>query len=491
MKIHLRAALLCGVVSLFITGCEYPGMTRESEEDDFFFTGSYTQTVADTPTENEYKWLVKPSIQASNIITSDPSQIDTNDDMNRSFLDASIIYDNGKYGFIDYDGNLILEPAYDYYYICSCGEMILYNVLESDDNKIESCSLNIYGELSYDTAVHEDRSPEYFWDENTQKTYVRNRNENFAKEYIGNETVAAVNTNVIDVGDGNYSVPSNANSFYGLVKNNKVIMDFNYEDYFAPAFRKVNSTGIALKKDGKWGYVSAEGNEVIPFECNDVLSAYYGNLAGESENSHPYLFSGGYVPVSIGSEYYYYDMEGNRVASDTAFEQARPVINGRAWVKCNGKWGVIQLGEIKEIKRLTSTTTKQKTAEKPKKTTTKKEDSSSKSDDSDSSKSETTTKKTTASSKKTTKAAPKTQKAKPQNTAKQTTKATTTKPTTTPKATTTPKPTTTPRATTTTKKLQPPKLPQQLHILKTQLHQIRLNKKRPLIFFHQRPLFYI
>lgn len=448
MNFHLKAAALCGAVSLLLTGCELPGTAHENEEDDFFFTGSYTQATSDAPIENEYKWLVKPSIQASNIITSDLSQIDTNDDMNRSFLDASIIYDNGKYGFIDYDGNLILEPSYDYYYICSCGEMILYNMSGDEDNTIESCSLNIYGELSYDATVHEDRSPEYFWDESSQKVYVRNRNEMFAKEYTGSEAVAAANTNVIDIGDGNFSVPSNANSFYGLVKDNKVIMDFDYDNYFAPAFRKANSTGIALKKDGKWGYVSADGNEVIPFECNDVLSAYYGNLAGESGNSHPYLFSGGYVPVSIGSEYYYYDMEGNRVASDTTFEQARPVINGRAWVKCNGKWGVIQLGEIKDIKRLTSTTTKQKTAKKPKKTTPKKRDSSSKSDDSDSSKSETTTKKTTASSKKTTKAASQTKKAKPQNTAKRTTKATTAKPTTTTKATTTAKATTTKKATT-------------------------------------------
>lgn len=447
MKIHLRAALICGAISLMLTGCDLPGVTQESDDDDdFFFTGSYAQTVADTPTENEYKWLVKPSIQAANIITSDLSKIDTNEEMNRSFLRASIIDINGKYGFIDYDGNLILEPSYDYYYICSCGEMILYNISETDDDKIETCSLDIYGELTYDASVHEDHSPEYFWDETNQKVYVRNHNETFAKEYTGDDTVVAENTNVIDIGDGNYSIPASANAFYGLVKNNKVIMDFDYDDYYSPAFRKTSSTGIALKKDGKWGYVTTDGNEIVPFECDSILSAYYGNLAGESQNSHPYLFSDGYLPVSIGSECYYYDMEGNQVASDTVFEQARPVINGRAWVKCNGKWGIIQLGEIKNIKLPTQTTTTTKKAKKPKKTTTTKKDE-------DSSTTETTKKDTKTNNKTTakstsTKVTTKIQRTKPQTTAKTTPKTTTTaKPTTTTKAATTTKSTTTKKTT--------------------------------------------
>lgn len=355
MKINLKAIMCCGLLSLFLTGCNIPGITKNNDDDDYFLTGTYNNQGDNNSEVTEIKWLKKPSIQASNIITSDLSQINTEDKINRSFLDISIIYNNGKYGFIDFEGNLILSPSYDYYYICSCGEMILYN--KNNDQISETCSIDNDGQITYNTYFHEDNSPEYFWDDSTKKLYVRHKNETFAKEYTESEPIIAQNSSVTKIDYNSYSIAATANPYYALIKNNKIILDFNYEDFYAPPFRNPNSTAIALKKDGKWGYVSSDGDEIIPFECSDILSSFNGSISGDYEKNHPYLFSDGFVPVCINSEFYYYDLEGNRVTNGDSYEQARPVINGKAWVKCNGKWGVIQLGEIKEIKRTTTTTT--------------------------------------------------------------------------------------------------------------------------------------
>ena len=94
--------------------------------------------------------------------------------------------------------------------------------------------------------------------------------------------------------------------------------------------------------------MSSSGKEIIPFKCDGILSSYSGSLIDDAESIHPYLFTEEFVPVSIGSTYGYYNIDGECVVSPGEFEQARPVHNGRAWVRKNGMWGIIQLGEIIE-----------------------------------------------------------------------------------------------------------------------------------------------
>lgn len=354
MQAHMKRRL-CSVIigTMLLSGCSLFG-TSQSDDDDCFLTGGSYADNQVVSSKNEYQWLLKPSIQAANIISSDLGYVNTDDEVNRSFVQTSIIYNNGKYGFINYDGSIILEPSYDYYYICNCGQMILYNM--SDEEISEICTLDKQGQIVYDTYIHEDDAPEYFWDETTQKTYVKKKNEDYAREYTENGIVVAAKTTVTMIEYNSYSIPALTNPVYGVVKDNKMLTDFEYEDYYAPPFRSVKSTAIALKKNGKWGYISEDGSEIIPFECDDILSSYNGSINNISDKSHPYLFSDGFVPVCIDSSYCYYNMSGECVVSHGEFEQARPVVNGKAWVKCNGKWGVIQLGEVKEITLYTTTT---------------------------------------------------------------------------------------------------------------------------------------
>ena len=353
MRKGIKVAVVCIVGTLFLTGCNIPGITKQDETTDDFFVYNSSASESLNEEHDDFNWLKEPSIKATNIITPDVSQVNTNDDFDRAFLNYSIIFNNGKYGFIDYNGDIIVEPLYDNYYICTCGRMILYNKNESQISK--SCTLNENGTIENGAAFHESDSIEYYWDDANKKIYCKTQNESFAREYDDGDSLVAMNANVISIGDNRYSVPANSNRFYALIKDKEPVSSFEYEDYYAPEYRKIKSTAVAFKKNGKWGYMNQDGDEIIPFICSDVFSSFNGNLT--EEDPHPYLFSYGYVPVCIDSKYCYYDLEGNKVSSTIDFEQARPVINGRAWVKEGGKWGVIQLGEIKDYGDITATTT--------------------------------------------------------------------------------------------------------------------------------------
>ena len=89
MKGYLKG-VLCIAISgtICLSGCSLFGTPQD--DDDYFLTGSYAEVSHEATSKNEYKWFLKPSVQASNIITSDLSQINTNNSINRSFIDTSI-----------------------------------------------------------------------------------------------------------------------------------------------------------------------------------------------------------------------------------------------------------------------------------------------------------------------------------------------------------------------------------------------------------------
>lgn len=70
----------------------------------------------------------------------------------------------------------------------------------------------------------------------------------------------------------------------------------------------------------------------------------------------PYIPTENYIPVKINGKCGYYDTQGNEVIPCGTFEDVRPVHNGLAWVKKDGKWGVIQLEDIEpEIEKIITT----------------------------------------------------------------------------------------------------------------------------------------
>ena len=370
------SALTAVVAGAMLTGCAMPW---EKGADDDVAPGGYSYT-ADSNSEQKqaYRWLIEPTINADNIISFDGSQVDPNNEKNTAYANYSVIRQNGKYGIIDYSGNMVVPAEYDDYYTCWCGEVTLFNIINEKNDEYEYCSIDSSNQVVYYAAEHHDSSPRYYWNSNEEKIYVKDSDEEQGEEYTGKKAVVVCEADVKKSDNGFYDISPVNEPLYGLAKKDKLILDMQYTDFYAPAYKGAGLTCIAFENDeGKWGYVGSDGKTIIDFKCDGDMSAYCGKVIDDEMAVHPYLFTDDYLPVSIDSSYGYYDIDGNCIVKPGEFDQARPAQNGKAWVMKSGKWGVIAFGDApveedssEEETTTTTTTTSYITTTTTSKTTT-------------------------------------------------------------------------------------------------------------------------
>lgn len=370
------SALTAVVAGAMLTGCAMPW---EKGADDDVAPGGYSYT-ADSNSEQKqaYRWLIEPTINADNIISFDGSQVDPNNEKNTAYANYSVIRQNGKYGIIDYSGNMVVPAEYDDYYTCWCGEVTLFNIINEKNDEYEYCSIDSSNQVVYYAAEHHDSSPRYYWNSNEEKIYVKDADEEQGEEYTGKKAVVVCEADVKKSDNGFYDISPVSEPLYGLAKKDKLILDMQYTDFYAPAYKGAGLTCIAFENDeGKWGYVGSDGKTIIDFKCDGDMSAYCGRVIDDEMAVHPYLFTDDYLPVSIDSSYGYYDIDGNCIVKPGEFDQARPAHNGKAWVMKSGKWGVIAFGDApveedssEEETTTTTTTTSYITTTTTSKTTT-------------------------------------------------------------------------------------------------------------------------
>lgn len=338
------SALTAVVAGAMLTGCAMPW---EKGADDDVAPGGYSY-MADSNSEQKqaYRWLIEPTINADNIISFDGSQVDPNNEKNTAYANYSVIRQNGKYGIIDYSGNMVVPAEYDDYYTCWCGEVTLFNIINEKNDEYEYCSIDSSNQVVYYAAEHHDSSPRYYWNSNEEKIYVKDADEEQGEEYTGKKAVVVCEADVKKSDNGFYDISPVSEPLYGLAKKDKLILDMQYTDFYAPAYKGAGLTCIAFENDeGKWGYVGSDGKTIIDFKCDGDMSAYCGKVIDDEMAVHPYLFTDDYLPVSIDSSYGYYDIDGNCIVKPGEFDQARPAHNGKAWVMKSGKWGVIAFGD--------------------------------------------------------------------------------------------------------------------------------------------------
>ena len=370
------SALTAVVAGAMLTGCAMPW---EKGADDDVAPGGYSYT-ADSNSEQKqaYRWLIEPTINADNIISFDGSQVDPNNEKNTAYANYSVIRQNGKYGIIDYSGNMVVPAEYDDYYTCWCGEVTLFNIINEKNDEYEYCSIDSSNQVVYYAAEHHDSSPKYYWNSNEEKIYVKDADEEQGEEYTGKKAVVVCEADVKKSDNGFYDISPVSEPLYGLAKKDKLILDMQYTDFYAPAYKGAGLTCIAFENDkGKWGYVGSDGKTIIDFKCDGDMSAYCGKVIDDEMAVHPYLFTDDYLPVSIDSSYGCYDIDGNCIVKPGEFDQARPAHNGKAWVMKSGKWGVIAFGDApveedssEEETTTTTTTTSYITTTTTSKTTT-------------------------------------------------------------------------------------------------------------------------
>ena len=290
----------------------------------------------------EYTWAVEPEIEAEDITyiqSGDLLSFSANEREKQKDSEYAVIVQDGLFGIIRSDGTVVVEPEYtdisEYY-----GGVYLMRRAEPQ----------------YESSVNSGWDL-YFFDEETEEITMaeglgsgpdpmgayyycgglHNINEAYIYlDYQFKEPDSPIpvqqSDDIFESSDGYYGYW--LQGMYAVYSDGVLTTDFIYEECGS------ESDGVlAAKKDGKWGYITADGTEVIPFEYDSSWQIF----SGDEEISYCYAASEGYIPLVKDGMWEMRDTAGNVVIPAGVFEAIRPVNGGKCWVQKNGKWGVIQL----------------------------------------------------------------------------------------------------------------------------------------------------
>lgn len=352
-----------------LTGCDSSESTSASESTN----EELENTSSKEKKEPTYTWQVEPTIEADDIIVFDESYARNETPMLCDFetftataksLEHSkyaIIKCDSKYGFIGYDGQFYVKPSYSYFTSCSCGEVGLNN--EKSDDELENINLTSDYKVLNGQVGHGWATTYQIYDKNLKKLieipepFIDKQmlpckpmwmsivsNSSYYYEYATGGVAQSV---IIDNSDIEKAKVISLEEKYALHNNFKLTTDFIFDLAYSDKYGK---SGIAAcKKDGKWGYYSYDGKEIIPCQFDNVENKINYCKGGDGkiyENTYEaYLPTYGYIAVNKDGGYGYYNTDGKEVIPCGEFELARPVYDGKAWVKKDGKWGVISINE--------------------------------------------------------------------------------------------------------------------------------------------------
>ena len=255
----------------------------------FILTGCYKDTSnldenkiieENTPiNEQAFSWIIEPSIDADDIIDI-------------GIDNTSIIFKNNKYNFISQDGKEILDSYYDNYWINSMESPTEVYVFNSDGNnyKLNSdFSLTedkYFGAEGIDFNIYYNPKNNEFFRMGFEKITINQFNNTELNEYLKNhKTTIAPYIQINEIGNGEFDFEHLKYGYFNI-KDLKIILDAKY-DYALPYYDDIS----AVKENGLAGFINIDGDPIFDF----------------------------------------------------CFEEARSIENKKAWVKKDGKWGLIQI----------------------------------------------------------------------------------------------------------------------------------------------------
>ncbi len=329
------------------------------------------------------EWVVNPTIDADDIIVGDRySGFDTS-------LSSPYVYieRNGKYGLIGYDGEIAVDPEYDSFngddfyglddfvavYDSKSGDTIFvqnYNTSGNENWEMVE-QKKAFGQPGIGT-----NATTYFIDENDGKLYEMNSFSNKPEEtFSADASYVVQKINCVRSKYGIEESSATDEKFYlysggGLGEESFVTEGYKYvysngqgscgwSGYPDNRFITDGYTTVAFSNDmKKWdvydslGYLIASDLET--FDCNldltpwwSPVTAFFNNADSydSAENIYgkpaPFCATEGYIAAKKDGEYGYLDLDGNEVIPFGILEDVRPVHDGKAWAKFEGKWGVL------------------------------------------------------------------------------------------------------------------------------------------------------
>lgn len=316
-----------------------------------------------TVSENliDYEWVVEPTILADDIYylkTGNCYQFSFNELNQQKKSKYAVIRQGDTYGLVDLDGKMFvdmdcssigmyenfyflnkIEPEYDPEYDCNMGSFYV-----DDESEQIKAAVAMRGDIF---------GYKGFWYYCNNEIY--NTNEVMSGIGVGtsNKPVqiafpiqqSSEKYNVLPLGDRKWM--DSLESKYAVYCEGVLSTDFIYDECGS------ESSGLlAVKKDGKWGYVDQTGEVIIPIEYDASWNDYYALYSDNSlMKDYCYAASEGFVPLVKNDVWEMRDTEGELVINPGEFEQICPVYDGKCWVKKDGKWGVIKVAESSEEER--------------------------------------------------------------------------------------------------------------------------------------------
>jgi len=241
--------------------------------------------------------------------------VDPKYDEVRSFSSKkAIVYRNRNIGFIDYSGKEILNPDKSNFFTISdfIGEYAFFLVGESDSNVgfiRDDGSVNIgpvYSQLSFfnGTVAGVKKADSDYFLINMSNRVLTDRGFDYLDCFKNMLTQNCIDDNV-----GKYKL----NDKWGLIniRDGRIITNNEFDDIIYG-----DRSRFIVKKDGRFGAVDEKGKEIIPVQYESLV------------------FSEGYFTFSLNGKYGLMDYNGNKVI-EPRYDRLSKIGNSYA-VYCNG-----------------------------------------------------------------------------------------------------------------------------------------------------------
>ena len=287
-----------------------------------------------------YTWLVLPQFEADALFYLKDDDLDhsSNELICQYQSDYAVYEKAGRYGLIGHDGVVLTEPIYasivvdrTHYLLVTEGEP--YQEVDGQWNTYILSNDTIMPFYGADGYIGQATGVNYYY-----TTELMDTDHQPAREPQVPIPVAHYDTVVTT--DLGRQWQKTVTGPYAIYSEGGLQSDFVYS-----ALGSYRDGLMAACQDGKWGYVNAQGEVVIPF-AYDASWAHYAYADDPTAYSDMcYSASDGYVVLSQNGTYALADTTGKTILMDGTFDEILPVVDGKAFVRMGTHWGVIVLND--------------------------------------------------------------------------------------------------------------------------------------------------
>ena len=272
-----------------------------------------------------------------------------------------LVKKDGLYGLLDIDGEWVAEPVYQTiaygfdYYLEEAAPSGKEYILDAAGTLQET-------EDAWPTAMGTGVSGSYGWDPDAQRFWFGQDGYFWAQEGEPAGTIPVRQMRMRQ--ENGFPVPTAEDwerrndpefNLQALCADRQLVTDFVYE-------KIADESGglFAVKQNGKWGYLNAAGELVIPCAYDGCRSDRPHSpdeweeqgldeqtMAEYLENWEKDKFAspcmGGYVVLYLDGQAALYNDTGEAAVPFGVFEELTEVTDGRCFAKYEGQWGILDL----------------------------------------------------------------------------------------------------------------------------------------------------